>query len=133
MPKDIKETIRDFVKFDIENDYYKEDEKKDLVKMFEEILFEDDTTVRQFLKSVFSSVKDLANDFSLVADEGEAIEEPSLEEPEDAIEEPEDSIEEPEDAMEEPEDAGEEPEDALEAPVEHSNIYTKIAANILYE
>jgi hypothetical protein len=124
----IKNVIRDFFNFDIENDYYKEEDKDNLVKMFKEMLEEDDTTVRQFLKSLFDSGKDLANQYSLIANEGEVVEEP--------MEEPEDAMEEPEDAGEEPEDAGEEPEDAMEEPSEvpeSYSIYRKIASNLLYE
>lgn len=109
--EEIKETIRDFVNFDIENDYYKDDEKVELAKKFKDILFHDDTTVRQFLKSILSNFRDVAMDYSLVAKNG------------DVIEEPEDSIEEPEDSTEEP----------LSTEESFKRIVRKSAADILYE
>jgi len=112
--KEIKETIRDFVNFDIENDYYKDDEKVELAKKFKDILFYDDATVRQFLKSLLSNFREVARDYYLVAKEGGVIEEPD--EPEDAVEEPEDSIEEP-----------------LSTEESFKRIVRKSAADILYE
>jgi len=123
---DIKEVIRDFVNFDIENNYYQKEDKEELVRQFKQILYEDDVTVRQFLKSFFESTKNLAEQYSLIAGEGEVVEEP-IEEPEEP-EELEDA-EEPED--EEPEDATEEIETTEESI--HTNKYVKTAANILYE
>lgn len=110
--EEIKNIIRDFVKFDIENNYYDEEQKKELVEQFEKILFEDDVTVRKFLKSLFMSTKDLADQYSLIGREEEAVEEP--EEMEDSIEEPEDSVE----------------DISFE---ESKNVYRTIAANILYD
>ena len=128
---DIKDVIRDFVNFDVENNYYQEDQKDELVRMFKEILFEDETTVRQFLKSFMENAKSLASQYSLVAGEGEALAEPIA----GAAEVEEIEPEETEDA-EEVEDA-EEMEDAeeLEDAVEESAIarYRKAASNILYE
>jgi len=118
----IKDVIRDFVNFDVENDYYQDENKEELVRQFKQIMYEDDVTVRQFLKSFFQSTKDLAKEYSLVAGEGEVTEIP--------VEEPEDSVEEPEDAGEEPEDAGEEPE---VTPESIKDFYRKAASNILYE
>lgn len=133
---EIKETIRDFLDFDIENEYYDNAKKEELVKMFKEILFEDDTTVRQFLKALFETTGTIAQQYSLVAPEGEVTEEIPTEEPIDEPEEQEDSNEpeELEDA-EEMEDA-EETEDAeeLEDSIEESKkFYRNVASNILYD
>ena len=48
--EEIKKVIRDFVKFNIENDYYQKEDKEDLVVSFKKILFEDDVVVRKFIK-----------------------------------------------------------------------------------
>lgn len=109
--EEIKETIRDFVNFDIENDYYKDDEKVELAKKFKDILFHDDATVRQFLKTILSDFRETARNFSLIAKEGEVVEEP-----EDAVEEPEDSIEEP-----------------ISTEESMKTFFRKSAADILYE
>ncbi|MFW6282042.1 MAG: hypothetical protein ACOC1O_04540 [bacterium] len=114
--EEIKNIIRDFVKFDIENNYYDEEQKKELVEQFEKILFEDDVTVRKFLKSLFMSTKDLADQYSLIGREEEAVEEPT-----DEPEEMEDSVEEPEDSVE---------DISFE---ESKKVYRTIAANILYD
>jgi len=109
----IKEVIRDFVGFDIENDYYQKEKKEELVRQFKQIVYEDDATVRQFLKSFFNSTKSLAEQYSLIEGEGEAIEEPN-----------EMSVEEP---PEEPEEAEETAEESVK------NFYRSTASNLLYE
>jgi hypothetical protein len=124
----IKDQIKKFVNFDVENDYYKEEDKDEIAKIFKEILYEDDVTVRKFLKSFFQSTKELANQYSLIGSDEEVTEVPS-------------ENEEPEDAGEEPEDAGEEPTEETDGtesndedlPESIRKIYVKAASNILYE
>jgi hypothetical protein len=117
---EIKRAITDFTNFDVENDYYQVEDKEELVRLFKKILFEDDTTVRQFLKAFFQSTKELADEYSLLEGDEEAQEEP--------VEEPSEETEEPEDAAEETP----EPETQEEA-VDIRKAYRSIAANILYE
>lgn len=78
--QDIKDTIRDFVNFDIEKNYYQKEDKEELVRQFKKILYEDDITVRKFLKSFFEETKKLAEEYSLIAKE-ENIEEIPVDEP----------------------------------------------------
>jgi len=96
MAEDINRIITDFVNYDIENDYYQEDDKDELVRDFKKILYHDDPTVRQWLKAVFNSSQMLADEYDLIAKEGEAEEVP-VEEPEGEVVEPE--IEEPEERL----------------------------------
>jgi len=108
----IKDVIRDFVNFDVENDYYQDENKEEIVRMFKQIMYEDDVTVRKFLKSFFKNTKDLAKQYSLVAGEGEVEEIPT----------------------EEPEDDGEEiEEEPAVTPESVKDFYRKAASNILYE
>jgi len=69
--EDIKKTIKDFVSFDVANNYYDKEEKNSLVEKFKEILFEDDVTVRKFLEKFFISTKDIASNFDLIAKDAE--------------------------------------------------------------
>jgi hypothetical protein len=117
--QEIKDVIRDFISFDIENNYYQKEDKEELVRNFKKIVYEDDTTVRQFLKAFFESTKKLANEYSLVAGEGEVEEEPV------ENEEPEEDV-----GEEQPE---EEVQDEIPEVPESTNIYRSTAARILYE
>jgi len=127
---EIKAAIRDFVNFDVENNYYQDEDKEENVRLFKKILYEDDVTVRQFLKAFYESSKDLAKEYSLIAKEGEAEEELE-DEPEEII-----SIEEPEDPeeeipVEEPIEDVPEKKEELEESAYHK-AYRTIANNILY-
>lgn len=62
----IKETITNFVSYDILKDYYKNDEKNKLVEDFKKILFEDDVRVRKFLEKWFVETAKMAKEFNLV-------------------------------------------------------------------
>jgi len=75
----IKKIIRDFVSFDIQNNYYQKEMKEDLVRMFKKILFEDDTTIRKFLQEFFKNTKELADEFSLISSDEEALTDEDLE------------------------------------------------------
>lgn len=74
---DIKDKIKDFVNFDIEHNYYQEEEKEKLVKNFKEIIHEDDESVRKFLKAFFKSAQNLAKEYSLVINDEEVEEKPN--------------------------------------------------------
>jgi len=71
---DIKKTITDLFSFDIENDYYQEDEKQALVDAFKEMLFDDNETVRKFLQAFMTSSLELAKEYELVTDGEEDVE-----------------------------------------------------------
>jgi hypothetical protein len=141
MAEDINRIITDFVTFDIENDYYQKEEKDDLVRDFKKIVYHDDPTVRQWLKAVFDQAEKLADEYDLIAKEGEAEEEPveTEIEVEDTVEEPEEEVE---DTVEEPaeeETADEDEEDkeldVLEPTKESVDIkkfYRDVASNLLY-
>lgn len=106
--EEVKDVIRDFVNFDIEKNYYQKADKEEIVANFKEILFADDTTVRQFLKSLFEDAKKLADKYSLIAKEGEATEEPTNE----------------------PNNEQTPPEETVP---ESYRVYRKLASNMLYE
>lgn len=103
MAEEISKVIRDFVNFDIVNNYYNKEEKEELVRQFKKIIYEDDVTIRKFLESFFEKTKQLADEYSLIGDEddvedvtdGEDDDEIDVEEPEedDEIEEPEEDEE----------------------------------------
>jgi hypothetical protein len=114
--ENIKDTIKEFVNFDIENDYYQKEQKEELVRQFKKIVYEDDKTVRQFLKSFFKSTKELAMEYSLISNEDE-VEEFSNEDIDDNTEE-----------VDEPENINTD-----ETVPESLQYYRKIASNLLYE
>jgi len=116
---EIKEIIKDFVNFDIEKNYYQKEDKEELVRRFKKIVYEDETTIRKFLKALFEASKKLASEYSLITADKE-IEEIPAELPEPPIE---GEIKVPEDA----ETTAETP-----APTEES-ICRKIASDLLYE
>jgi hypothetical protein len=86
--KEIKDTIRDFVNFDINGNYYNKDAKEDIVRYFKKIIFEDEATVRKFLESFFDQTKKLADEFGLIAKDEDVKKEDSDEEEEDKEELP---------------------------------------------
>ena len=118
--KEIKDIIRDFVNFDVEKNYYQKEDKEELVRDFKKILYEDDVTVRKFLKSFFILTKKLANEYSLVAKEGEAIEDINNTENEEG------------DSGEETEKSSGNAEKETKVP-ESYKLYRSVASNILYE
>jgi hypothetical protein len=119
--KDINEIIKDFVNFDIEKNYYQKEDKEELVRQFKKIVYEDETNIRQFLKTFFESAKKIASEYSLVASDNETEEIPV------EIQEPaEGEIE-----TEEPEDASE--EEPVSTEESNSAYLRKVASNILYE
>lgn len=105
--QEIKDIIRDFTGFNVENDYYQKEKKEELVRQFKKIIYEDDNTVRQFLKAFFESSKKIAGEYSLIANEGEVEEIPT-------------EIDEPLEGEFEPESTEE-------------SFMSKVASNILYE
>jgi len=113
---EIKEVIRDFVKFDVEQDFYKQDKKDELVKLFKKILNEDDTRIRDFLKKFFESTKILARDFSIIAEEGEAKE-----------------IKKDKKEEEPKKEKKKETKTADTVPESYSGFYRRVASEILYE
>ena len=117
---EINDIIRDFVNFDIEKNYYQKEDKEELVRQFKQIVYEDEISVRKFLKAMFESAKKLASEYSLVASDSETEEIPvEIEEPvEGEIE-----VEEPEDSLEEPTSTEE----------SNQSFMSKVASNILYE
>ena len=115
--KEIKQVIKNFVNFDIENDYYQKEDKEELVRLFKKILYEDDVTIRKFLQAFFNQTKKLAGEYSLLAKEQDVEEVPS------EIEEP---IEEVPEEVEEPK----EPETQEES---LRKFYISKAADILYD
>jgi len=118
--QEINDIISKFVNFDIEKNYYQKEDKEELVRQFKQIVYEDETTVRKFLKAMFESAKKLASEYSLVASDVEVEEVPN------EIEEPiQGEIE-----VEEPEDAAEEPTSTEES---NQSFMSKVASNILYE
>jgi hypothetical protein len=54
--EEIKEVIKNFVDFDIENNYYQKEQKEEMLRNFKKIVYEDDVTIRQFLKAFFKSI-----------------------------------------------------------------------------
>lgn len=134
----IKQSIRDFVNFNVADNYYDDDRKEELVEQFKEILFEDNVVVRKFLKEFFDSTKQLADHYGLIAKIGDVEDE---EEPEDDMEDEEmvdEPIEEPEEEKTiEPVD-DELPEEPEESDTETKNesiwyAYVNKAADFLYE
>jgi hypothetical protein len=119
---EIKEVIRDFVSFDIEKNFYQKEDKEELVRKFKQIIFEDDVTVRKFLKSFFDSTKKLADQYSLIAKEGETTEEELDDKEENEQGEP-------------TEEMGDEVPTAEtdEKKEESYRIYRTVASNILYD
>lgn len=115
--QDIKDTIRDFVNFDVEKNYYQKEDKEELVRQFKKILYEDDITVRKFLKSFFEETKKIAEEYSLIAKE-ENVEEIPVEEPTETETEEEPSEENLENTEEEK---------------TQESFFVKVASNILYE
>lgn len=121
--QEINEIIKNFVNFDIENNYYQKEDKEELVRQFKKIIYEDETNIRQFLKAFFEAAKKLASEYSLVASDSETEEIPV------EIEEPvEGEID-----VEEPEDAAEETPEETETTEESASFMSKVASNILYE
>jgi hypothetical protein len=120
---EINDTIKDFVNFDIEKNYYQKEDKEELVRQFKQIVYEDETSVRQFLKSMFQSAKKLAAEYSLIVSDGETEEIPV------EIEEPiEGEID-----IEEPEDASEVEEEPISTEESNQSFMSRVASNILYE
>jgi hypothetical protein len=128
MAKDIKEVIKDFVSFDIENNYYQTEEKDDMVRNFKKIVYEDEKTVREFLKEFFMKTKELATECDLIANEDE-----TEEKADDATETGEtEDTDETEETPEEPEASEESPEpEAKNESIKH--YYIKRASDYLYE
>jgi len=126
MAKDIKKVIKDFVTFDIENNYYQNEDKDEMVRNFKKIVYEDDQTIRQFLQEFFTNTKELAQQYDLVDKEGEAEET----KPEDETETTEEPEETPEEVPEEPEEVVPEEEIKKES-VE--KLYIRKASQYLYE
>jgi hypothetical protein len=126
MAKDIKKVIKDFVTFDIENNYYQNEDKDEMVRNFKKIVYEDDQTIRQFLQEFFTNTKELAQQYDLVDKEGEAEET----KPEDETETTEEPEETPEEVPEEPEEVVPEEETKKES-VE--TLYIRKASQYLYE
>jgi len=62
----IKEVITDLISYDVQKDYYKNDEKNKVVDNFKKILFEDDVRVRKFLEKWFKETAKMAKEFNLV-------------------------------------------------------------------
>lgn len=123
--QEINDIIRDFVNFDIEKNYYQKEDKEELVRQFKKIVYEDEISVRKFLKAMFEASKKLASEYSLIASDSEVEEVPvEIEEPvEGEIE-----VEEPEDASE-----VETEEETTTAEESNQSLMSKVASNILYE
>ena len=86
---DIKEIIKNFISFDVENDFYKNELKNQVVQDFKKILFEDETRVRKFLVKFFEQASELAEEFDLVSDGKEEFkgeEEPEVKEESEEVE-----------------------------------------------
>ena len=131
MAKDIKKVIKDFVTFDIENNYYQNEDKDEMVRNFKKIVYEDDQTIRQFLQEFFTNTKELAQQYDLIDKEGEAEEtKPEDETTEDETETTEEPEETPEEVPEEPEEVVPEEEIKKES-VE--KLYIRKASQYLYE
>ena len=73
MAKDIREIIRDFVSFNIEENYYQDDNKAKLPSHLNEILFEDDEVVRSFLQKFFEQTRLLAKEYGLLPESEEDV------------------------------------------------------------
>ncbi len=73
MAKDIKEIIKDFVSFNMEHNYYEDEEKALLPKYLNEILFEDDENVRKFLTALLENAKTLADEHGLLPEDDESV------------------------------------------------------------
>lgn len=123
--ENIKSRIKQFVSFNIETDYYDDEGKEQLALIFRDILFEDDTVVRNLLERVFSDFQTHARDLELIGlpkdvevDDDEEEEVETDEEVEDEDEE-EVEIEDEEDfGDEETEDKSDE-EETIEDSVKH--------------
>ena len=125
----IDQTITDFVSYDVVNDYYDEEQKNELVKMFEEIINEDEVTVRKFLERFFDSSKDIAKEFGFFEKSGDTEDQDDTEmETEPEEETPVDD----EENQEEIEDESTE-EEQEEMKNESHKVLADIAAYYLYE
>jgi len=71
---EIGEILKKLTSFNVKDNYYKDEEKKELVKMFEELLFVDERNVRDFLETFFEQTKALASASGLLPDEEEEYE-----------------------------------------------------------
>jgi len=117
--KKIKETIRDFVKFNVEEDFYDEPLKAELVKQFKEILFDEDPVVRNFLDTLFTNIKKIADHYELIAQDSEVKEEPKKKKHK-------------KEEKEEPKKKEPKEEEKIKQE-SYSGMYRKIAAEMLYE
>lgn len=77
---ELKDLINKIFKFDVEADFYNDDEKVEIVDAFKELLNKDEDSVKDFVKKVFASAIDVAKDLELVSDEDESNDEEKSEE-----------------------------------------------------
>lgn len=71
---DIKKSVTDLVNFDVENNIHDEDAVAQLVDTFKDIVSEDDEVVVKFLQKFFTTAKELAAEFDLIANDEEEVE-----------------------------------------------------------
>jgi len=64
--EEIKQKFKELVVFNVETDYYKEDDKEKMAAIFKDILFEDDVVVRNFLEKTFASMVETARELELI-------------------------------------------------------------------
>jgi len=124
---DVKEYIKDIVSFDVDEDYYKDEEKLEkVVENYKEIYFFDDPTLRKFLKKLLEATEELAGEYNLLPEEQEEEEgEEEEKEEEEEEETEEETAEETEEETTEEENAGDESDEKKEESVKEDREVIK--------
>jgi len=98
--ENIKRKIKEILSFNVEEDYYKEENKDKVIELLRDVFFDDDVVVRNFLEKLFANMETTARELELVGapaelevEEGEDEEEVDTDEEEDEDETTEETSE----------------------------------------
>lgn len=110
------EILKKITDFDVKNNYYKDEQKDEIIDLFKELFFIDEPSVRKFLEDFINQTKSLADKHGLLSDEEEKYKDKDEEGEESGEEKSEEDAE--EEVKEEPEEEPSEKENSEGEPEE---------------